>query len=84
MPVWLNTRWVQADEARDIGLATSVVPSEGLDDAVADLVAALTAPVHAAVSETKALLQSAGLLDLEDQLLAERRAQVRRFRALVL
>lgn len=82
LEICATTRWVPAEEARDIGLATAVVPSEDLDDAVADLVVALTSPVHAAVSETKALLQSAGQLGLEDQLLAERRAQVRRFRAL--
>jgi enoyl-CoA hydratase/carnithine racemase len=82
LEICATTRWVPADEAREIGLATAVVPSGELDDAVDDLVAALTAPVHAAVSETKALLQSAGRLGLGEQLLAERQAQVRRFRAL--
>jgi len=82
LEICATTRWVPAEEARDIGLATAVVPSEELEDAVADLVAALMAPVHAAVSETKALLQSAGELDPKDQRLAERQAQVRRFRAL--
>ncbi|MDX6323869.1 MAG: hypothetical protein QOK15_223 [Nocardioidaceae bacterium] len=78
-----TTRWVSAQEAADIGLATIVVPAEELDEAVADLVAALTAPVHGAVTETKALLQSASHLDLEEQRRAEREAQVRRFRELV-
>jgi enoyl-CoA hydratase/carnithine racemase len=82
LEICATTRWVPAEEARDIGLATAVVPSEELDDAVADLVAALLGPVHAAVGETKALLQSAGRLDLADQRLAERQAQVRRFRDL--
>jgi enoyl-CoA hydratase/carnithine racemase len=82
LEICATTRWVPADEARDIGMATAVVSSEELDDAVSDLVAALADPVPEAVSETKALLLSAGRLDLEDQLLAERQAQVRRLRAL--
>jgi len=82
LEICATTRWVPADEAREIGLATAVVPSEELDDAVSDLVAAVTAPVHGAVTETKALLQSASRLDLEEQRLAERLAQVRRFREL--
>ena len=49
---------------------------------MSDLVAALTAPIYGAVTETKALLQSASHLDLEEQRLAEREAQVRRFREL--
>ncbi len=80
LEICATTRWVSAQEAREIGLATAVVPSEELDDAVADLVAALTAPIYGAVSETKALLQSASRFDLEEQRLAEREAQVRRFR----
>ncbi len=82
LEICATTRWVPADEAREIGLATAVVPSAELDDAVADLVAALTAPIYGAVTETKALLQSASELDLDAQRLAEREAQVRRLREL--
>jgi enoyl-CoA hydratase/carnithine racemase len=82
LEICATTRWVEAEEAREIGLATAVVPLDELDDAVTDLVAALTAPLYGAVSETKALLQSAAVLDLEDQRRAEREAQVRRFREL--
>ena len=82
LEICATTRWVSADEANAIGLATAVVPSDELDDTVADLVAALTAPMYGAVTETKALLQSAAHLHLEDQRLAEREAQVRRFRDL--
>jgi enoyl-CoA hydratase/carnithine racemase len=82
LEICATTRWVSADEAHALGLATVVVPPEELDDAVADLAAALTAPVHGAVSETKALLQSASRLDLEEQRRAEREAQVRRLRDL--
>jgi enoyl-CoA hydratase/carnithine racemase len=82
LEICATTRWVGAEEANAIGLATVVVPSDELDDTVADLVAALTAPIYGAVTETKALLQSAAHLHLEDQRLAEREAQVRRFREL--
>jgi enoyl-CoA hydratase/carnithine racemase len=82
LEICATTRWVPADEAREIGLATAVVPAAELDAAVADLVAALTAPIYGAVSETKALLQGATRLDLDGQRLAEREAQVRRFREL--
>jgi enoyl-CoA hydratase/carnithine racemase len=77
-----TARTLGADEAREIGLATVVVPREELQQAVDDLVAALTAPLYGAVSETKALLQSAHVLDLEEQRRMERQAQVRRFREL--
>jgi len=75
-------RWVGAEEARAIGLATAVVRGAELQDTVDDLVAALTAPLHGAVTETKALLGSAASNDPEAQHRAERRAQVRRFREL--
>jgi enoyl-CoA hydratase/carnithine racemase len=77
-----TARAVGADEAREIGLATLVVPREELQQSVDDLVAALTAPLYGAVSETKTLLQSARVLDLEEQRRLEREAQVRRFREL--
>jgi len=82
LEICATTRWVDADEAREMGLATAVVPADELDDAVADLVAALTAPIYGAVTETKALLKSAAHLPLEEQRTAEREAQVRRFREL--
>jgi enoyl-CoA hydratase/carnithine racemase len=82
LEICATTRWVSADEAHALGLATAVVPREELSDAVSDLVAALTAPLYGAVTETKALLQSAAKLDLEDQRRLEREAQVRRFREL--
>src|SRR3954464_12206680 len=82
LEICATTRWVDANEAHDIGLATAVVPTEELEGAVEDLVSALTAPIYGAVTETKALLQSAARLDLDEQRLAEREAQVRRFREL--
>jgi enoyl-CoA hydratase/carnithine racemase len=77
-----TARTIGAEEAREMGLATAVVPREELEDAVADLVGALTATSYGAVTETKALLQSATRLDLDDQRRLEREAQVRRFREL--
>jgi enoyl-CoA hydratase/carnithine racemase len=82
LEICATTRWVSADEARELGLATVVVPTDDVDDALADLVGALTGPIYGAVTETKALLQSASALDLDSQRLAEREAQVRRFRDL--
>ena len=75
-------RVVTADEAHHLGLATAVVPRAELGAAVEDLVAALTAAPHGAVSGTKALLRTAASLDLDAQRLAEREAQVLRFREL--
>src|SRR6476620_2974669 len=66
LEICATTRWVSADEARDIGLATAVVPSGELEDATADLVAAVSALLDGAITETKALLQSAGELSLDE------------------
>ena len=83
LEICATTRWVAADEARDIGLATAVVPGRrARRRGRPTWSAALTAPIYGAVTATKALLQSAARLDLEDQRLAEREAQVRRFREL--
>ena len=82
LEICATTRWVTAEEAREIGLATAVVQREELSATVSDLVAALTAPLYGAVSETKALLRSAVFSDLEEQRRLEREAQVRRFREL--
>jgi enoyl-CoA hydratase/carnithine racemase len=82
LEICATARSVSAEEAREIGLATVVVPREQLAATVDDLVAAVTSPLYGAVSETKALLQSAHVLGLEEQRRAEREAQVRRFREL--
>jgi enoyl-CoA hydratase/carnithine racemase len=80
--ICVTSRWVPADEARETGLATRVVSAAELDVTVSELVAALVAAPHGAVTETKALLQSATRLDLDAQRRAEREAQVRRLRDL--
>jgi|tagenome__1003787_1003787.scaffolds.fasta_scaffold20956014_3 enoyl-CoA hydratase/carnithine racemase len=83
LEICATARFVEADEARELGIATVVVPRDDLDATTADLVEAVLASSAGAVRETKALLQQAGERDLEAQRLAEREAQVRRFRELV-
>jgi enoyl-CoA hydratase/carnithine racemase len=83
LEICATARMVGAPEAVHIGLALTAVPPEELDATVADLVAALIAPLPAAVSETKALLQGAAQRDLEEQRRLEREAQARRFRELI-
>jgi enoyl-CoA hydratase/carnithine racemase len=79
----LTGRPVTAAEARTIGLANAVVPAEELDTAVAELVAAITAPPVGAARETAALVRSAVRNDPATQDAAERAAQTRRLRELV-
>ena len=81
LEICATARMVGAREAVDIGLANVAVPADDLDATVADLAAALTAPLPGVVAETKALLQGAGGRGLDDQRRLEREAQVRRFRA---
>jgi enoyl-CoA hydratase/carnithine racemase len=83
LEICATARYVDADEARQLGIATAVVPRDELDASTSDLVGALLANNSGAVRETKALLQQATGRDLEAQRLAEREAQVRRFRDLV-
>jgi enoyl-CoA hydratase/carnithine racemase len=81
LEICATARVVPAEEAVRIGLATASVPSADLDAAVADLAAALVAPMPGVVPETKTLLQGAADRDLDEQRRLEREAQVRRFRA---
>jgi enoyl-CoA hydratase/carnithine racemase len=82
LEICVTARMVGAAEAVAIGLAALSVPADQLDDAVNDLVGALTAPMPGAVSETKALLQAAHDRSLDEQRRHEREAQIRRFREL--
>jgi enoyl-CoA hydratase/carnithine racemase len=79
----LTGRAVRAKEAFAMGLANVVVPADELDEAVADLVAAVLAPPPGATRETAALVRSAVHNDHETQDAAERAAQVRRLGELV-
>ena len=82
LEICATARTVGAAEAVGIGLALTAVPAGELDATVADLVAALTAPLPGAVRETKALLQGATDRSLDEQRRLEREAQTRRFREL--
>jgi enoyl-CoA hydratase/carnithine racemase len=75
-------RWVGAEEAERIGLASLVVPSDDLASATADLVAALLAAPADAVRATKALLREAGGRTFDEQRAAERVSQASRLRDL--
>lgn len=83
LEICATSRWVPADEARQLGLANIVVPAGELEATVADLTAALLAPPAGAVRETKALLQEAARRSFHDQMKAEREAQTRRLAELV-
>ncbi|MBW4721188.1 enoyl-CoA hydratase/isomerase family protein [Saccharothrix obliqua] len=77
--ICLTGRRVHADEAHRIGLANTVVPGHDLDTAVDHLVAQLLRPMPGAVRETLGLLAHAADGPTEqEQLAAERSAQVRR------
>jgi enoyl-CoA hydratase/carnithine racemase len=83
LDICVTGRRVDAAEASRIGLATSVVPADGLEEAVAALIARILAPGRDAVVEIKALLAAAAGRSFPDQERAEREAQVRMIRALV-
>ena len=82
MEICLTGRPVGAAEAHAMGLADAVVPREQLDDAVAQLTAALLAPPVAGSRATAALVRSAVRNDPETQDAAERSAQVLRLQEL--
>jgi enoyl-CoA hydratase/carnithine racemase len=75
-------RRVGAQEALSLGLVNIVVGGGELAATVDDLAAALLSPPHGAVTMTKALLLGARDRPYGEQLLAERQAQVARFRDL--
>jgi enoyl-CoA hydratase/carnithine racemase len=82
LEICLTGRRVGADEALRLGLASRVVPAEGLDAAVDRTVEALLAIHPAAAAETKALLLGAAHRTQSEQEAAEREAQYRRLRDL--
>lgn len=78
----VTSRRVPAEESLRIGLANSVVPADGLDGAVDELVAAVLKPMAGAVTETLALIASAASgVDAQTQLAVERAAQLRRLQS---
>ena len=75
-------RRVGAEEAHQIGLASSVVPLERLPAVVDEVAAAVCTAPRDAVIETKALLLAAASRSQAEQERAEREAQYRRLRDL--
>jgi enoyl-CoA hydratase/carnithine racemase len=82
LEVCVRARNIDAQEAVTLGLAQSVVPVGDLASEVDVLVRSVLQSDTDAVRETKRLLQSAEVLDLEQQRALESAAQVRRLRAL--
>jgi enoyl-CoA hydratase/carnithine racemase len=82
LEICVTARMIGAAEAVAIGLALTSVPAGELDATVADLAAALTAPMAGVATETKALLLGAHQRGLDEQRRLEREAQTRRFREL--
>jgi enoyl-CoA hydratase/carnithine racemase len=83
LEICATARYVLAEEASELGLATAVVPADELEATTTDLTRAILANPTGAVRETTALLQGAAGRDLDEQRLREREAQLRRFRELV-
>ncbi|TDO47824.1 enoyl-CoA hydratase/carnithine racemase [Kribbella sp. VKM Ac-2527] len=83
LEICTTSRWVEAGEAREFGLANIVVPAEELAGTVKDLSEALLGPLPGAIRETKALLLGAADASYEEQLKAEREAQARRLTELL-
>jgi enoyl-CoA hydratase/carnithine racemase len=82
LEICVTGRRIAADEADRLGLATTVVPGDQLDAAVADLTAAILAGDRGAVSEIKGLMTGIGTRTYAEQDRAEREAQTRRLRDL--
>jgi enoyl-CoA hydratase/carnithine racemase len=82
LEICVTGRWVDADEARKLGLATIVVDPDDMDGTVDDLAGAVLASPRNAVASTKSLLRGAMTRDHDEQLLAERVAQVGRIHEL--
>jgi enoyl-CoA hydratase/carnithine racemase len=82
LEICATARMVSGAEAGELGIAQTVVAADQLDSAVKATVTALTAHSAGAVRATKALLQKAHARSLDEQRLAERTAQVGRFREL--
>jgi enoyl-CoA hydratase/carnithine racemase len=83
LEICVTGRRIPAEEAERIGLVTSVVTPDTLDQAVAALTASLLAVRRDAVVEAKALVAAAAGRSFSDQERYEREAQVRLIRGLV-
>lgn len=82
LEICVTGRFVGAQEAVAIGLASVAVPNEDLDITALELADAILQAPQAAVLELKRLLRNAILAAPADQLRAERAAQARLLRAM--
>lgn len=82
LEICATARWVDAEEALTLGLASAVVPPDQLHDRALALCAAVLANPAPAVSAVKELVRGADRRDPETQAAAERRAQMPLLRAL--
>jgi enoyl-CoA hydratase/carnithine racemase len=83
LDICVTGRRVGAAEAERLGLATSVVAADALDEAVTTLTGQILAARRDAVVEIKALLLGAAGRTFAEQEAAEREAQIRRIRDVV-
>jgi enoyl-CoA hydratase/carnithine racemase len=81
LEICVTGRSVTAAEADRIGLVNGVVPAAELEQATDSMATALLAAPREAVDETKALITEAPLRGGSEQLVAERRAQLRLLRS---
>lgn len=82
LEICLTTRWVEAREAVELGLAVGVVPGDELAAAGEILVQAATKAVPGTAPALKQVLRSAVVSEPEEQRLFERRTQAGRLRYL--
>ncbi len=83
LEICVTGRWVSADEAHLLGLATAVVGPDELEAATGDLVTALLSAPEASARATKALLRGAVDRPVEAQRGVERTTQIGLIRALL-
>jgi len=83
LEICVTGRFVGAQEAVAIGLASVAVPRQDLDSTARDLADAILQAPQAAVRELKPLLRNAIDASRTDQLKAERKAQARLLAAMV-
>ena len=76
-------RWVSAQEAFDLRLATTVVAPDALDPAVEELVTVLLAAPASALRATKAVLRASASADHVAQRIIERETQIPLLRGLM-
>lgn len=82
LDICLTTRWVKAEEARDLGLAVGVVPAADLAAAADPILEQVAKSVPGTAQAMKTLLQSAEVTEPAVQRDVERRTQIGRLRTL--